>query len=430
MTRYVLLTAFLLAACGDGGGEIDVSVSYPATADVQDVAALRAWVVTGTEGYDASCNLLVAGAQEPYDVQLRLLGEGGARTDETLTATVKKGEGIVYVEAFDYAGEPLYAGCSPVAGSSVTVTLGLLRMYDCADPTTPTGARCDDGNICMIGEHCRSGQCSGGAPRNCSQFNGLCTAGICDLTVGCKQVTANEGQACDDGLFCTQPGTCTSGTCVAAPITCQPSPGPCLQNGICDEQLDRCIYLPKPTNAPCDDGNPCRTGDSCDNRGICQQGSTLASDGPIECDRNACTAGDSCSSGACVVGTTASGATSCDDGNPCSTNDTCGGTAGTSCVAGGNATATTPCWNTSYCDVDDRCSGFSSSCSNGMSDGDYDNDGYHRARGDGTSYSCNFTFSIDCDDNDPNTRPGAVERCGDLKDNDCDTAIDETGCIP
>jgi hypothetical protein len=425
MTRYVLLTAFLLAACGDGGAKIDVSVSYAASADAQEVAALRAWVVAGTEGHEASCNLLVAGAQEPYDVELKLLGEGGARSNETLTATVQKQEGIVYVVALDYEGEPLYAGCGPVSGSSVVVTLALIRMYDCLDTTTPTGARCDDGNICTIGEHCRSGQCTGGTARDCSQFNGLCTTGICDLTVGCKQVTANEGQACDDALFCSGPGTCTSGTCVASPITCPPAPGPCLQDGVCNEQLDRCVYLPKPTNTPCENVYPCRTGDYCDYRGICVQGSTPASDVTVECDGNACTANDSCSAGACVNGTTASGATSCNlDGNPC-TNETCGGATGTTCVLSGYASATTPCWGaSSYCDVGDRCSGSSSSCFSGSFVTDYDGDGCHRYLC-GTYYLC-----TDCDDNDPNTRPGAVERCGDLKDNNCNTTIDEAGCVP
>jgi Mg-chelatase subunit ChlD len=38
-----------------------------------------------------------------------------------------------------------------------------------------------------------------------------------------------------------------------------------------------------------------------------------------------------------------------------------------------------------------------------------------------------YTSDVDCDDNDPNTYPGAEEACGDGKDNDCDGEADE-GC--
>jgi hypothetical protein len=425
MKRSILLTALLLAACTGAVGEnLDVSVTLPATATVSEVAALHAWVVTGTEGREASCNLLVAGAQEPYDVELQLLGQGGARTGEALIATVSKREGVVYVVAFDYEGEPLYSGCSAVSSSSsVSVTLGTLRVYDCGDANTPPGARCEDGNPCTVAERCRSGSCTGGTARDCSRLNGLCNTGTCDPTIGCKKVPAPEGQACDDGLFCTGPGTCTSGTCVAPLITCPPAPGQCLQEGVCSNQYSRCIYLPKPRFTPCDDGDPCRTGDSCDYNGTCAAGSTTIS-ATLECDRNACTQGDSCISGTCSTAsaTFAPAGTSCEDGNPCTTNDTCSGTS--ACVPGPNAGAGTPCWDGNYCYIGDQCTGTSSVCSGSTNYvGDYDADGYSR-------YGCPNTFTVDCDDKDPNTRPGAAERCGDGKDNDCDGTVDELSCVP
>jgi Putative metal-binding motif len=421
MKRNVLWTALLLAACGNGE-KIEVSVNYAASANASEVAALRAWVVTGTEGHEASCNLLVAGAQEPYDVELQLLCEGGARSGETLTATACKGEGIVYVVAFDYAGDPLYAGCSTDSNSSVVnVTLGTLHIYDCADPSTPPGARCDDGNICTVGDHCRAGQCAAGAPRDCSALNGLCKVGVCDPAVGCKQVPANEGQSCEDGLYCTT-GTCTGGTCVSSPLTCPTPPSQCLKS-VCDEQFDRCLFLPRPNGTACDDGNPCRTGDSCDTSGTCVAGTTPASDVTVECDRNACTANDQCSAGTCVPGTTPSGATSCNqDSNPC-TIDYCSGTL---CVLGGYASSTTPCWDTNSCSILDRCSGSSSSCVGGTWDYDYDGDGCNRP----PSSLCAYTSCLDCDDADANTNANAPERCSDNKDNNCNGSIDEAGCVP
>jgi hypothetical protein len=426
MKRNILLTCLLLAACpGAGGEKLDVSVTLPATATASEVAALHAWVVTGTEGHEASCNLLVAGAQEPYDVELQLLGQGGARTGEALIATVSKREGVVYVVAFDYEGEPRYAGCSPVTSASpVTVTLGTFKVYDCADANTPPGARCDDANLCTLGERCRGGSCTGGTARDCSALSGPCSNGTCDPATGCKKVSTNEGQTCDDGLFCTGSGTCASGTCAAPPITCPPAPEQCLEAGFCSEQHDRCIYFPKRSGTPCDDGNPCRTGDTCNSAGVCLAGATPASDVTVECDRNACTVGDFCSLGSCSPGTTfAALGTSCDDRNPCTTNESCSG-ASSACVTGGNASAGTPCWDSSYCTVADQCSGFSGTCSGGPTVYDYDGDGCARP-------SCAAFFCLDCDDTDPGTNSYyASERCGDSKDNDCDGTIDEVGCVP
>jgi hypothetical protein len=81
--------------------------------------------------------------------------------------------------------------------------------------------------------------------------------------------------------------------------------------------------------ASCDDGNACTSGDTCANR-VCGSGATVPGCcfGDCECnDGNACTEGDSCQAGACAPGA----AVSCDDGNVC-TYDACNPTSG-SCVA-------------------------------------------------------------------------------------------------
>jgi hypothetical protein len=84
-----------------------------------------------------------------------------------------------------------------------------------------------------------------------------------------------------------------------------------------------------PNTAGCDDGNACTSGDTCANR-ACGAGSAVPGCcfGDCECnDGNACTDGDSCQAGACVPGAPVS----CDDGNVC-TSDACSPPSG-SCIA-------------------------------------------------------------------------------------------------
>jgi hypothetical protein len=406
MNRAIGLLAILVGGCSGGGGgteSLSVNVTYAARADATLVAAVHAYVVTGTAGHDASCNLLIAGAQEPFDVDLRLLGEGGARAGDPLTASVTHTEGVCYVVAFDYAGVALYAGCSPVAGSSVSVALGVMAVYDCHDPATPPGARCDDGDVCTVGEHCLAGQCGQGSPRDCSALGSQCSAGLCTPGVGCTKMAINEGLACDDGLYCTASSTCAGGACVGTQITCPSPPGQCLQAGVCMESLlGRCVYLPKRYGTACDDGNPCMTGDYCDYAGVCQPGTTpIGAATTVECDGNPCTIGDSCSAaGVCTSGTTfAPNTTPCDDRNPCTLNDTCAGTTG-ACIPGTSFAASgTACWDTNPCTLGDQCLG-SSTCFGGTTINDFDGDGYRRAaNGTGTSY-CGGIAPADADDND------------------------------
>jgi hypothetical protein len=92
----------------------------------------------------------------------------------------------------------------------------------------------------------------------------------------------------------------------------------------------------------------------------------------------------------------------CDDGLACNGIETC--TAG-KCGAG-----TAPCTNPdpAHCSV--TCSEPAGTCS--VTANDADNDGHKDAK-------CSADPGDDCDDDDPNTYPGAAEIC-DGKDNDCD----------
>jgi len=106
------------------------------------------------------------------------------------------------------------------------------------------GQTCVDVNdLCTDNKTCSNGTCTGGAPKDCSAmtvgcFDGKCdpmsgqcfadpiapgqpcaaatddcNAGTCDMMGTCVATPANEGQACNDGLACTQNTVCQSGIC-------------------------------------------------------------------------------------------------------------------------------------------------------------------------------------------------------------------------
>ncbi len=92
---------------------------------------------------------------------------------------------------------------------------------------------------------------------------------------------------CDDGLYCNGAEKCADGFCqVGTPIDCSALNDQC-NNGICDEATDSCVTKPKLDGTVCEDGQFCSTGDTCQS-GICTSGPTLSCD-----DSNPCTT-DSC----------------------------------------------------------------------------------------------------------------------------------------
>src|SRR5262245_34441626 len=60
---------------------------------------------------------------------------------------------------------------------------------------------------------------TGGAPtacvyaEDCIALDGACGTGAC-VNGFCQSLPANEGGACDDGLYCTENDKCQTGTCI------------------------------------------------------------------------------------------------------------------------------------------------------------------------------------------------------------------------
>ena len=228
----------------------------------------------------------------------------------------------------------------------------------CAIVATNEGLACDDGNPCLVGDHCVGGECGGGVAPNCNDGN-PCTDDSCDPESGC--VNAPNSLPCFDGDVCTTDDLCAAGECLGGDLLECDDANPCTGDE-CDSQLGCQHAL---LDVACDDGNGCTATDTCVN-GLCKGGGAVDCDddnvcttdsclpesgcahqihsGPCD-DGNPCTLNDGCVNGACSAGKLLD----CDDGNPC-TDDACGPDG--LCVHPANEAA---CDDGNECTVGDAC---------------------------------------------------------------------------
>ncbi len=260
-------------------------------------------------------------------------------------------------------------------------------------------APCSDGNLCTTTDACSGGQCQGLGQLLCDDAN-PCTNDSCNALVGCLNLAKVGTQTCDDGEVCTVGDTCAAGKCQAGTNTCQCKTGAdcgkfedgdacngtlycdtgaapyvckvnpatvvtcstgansACQTNTCVPATGACKIVTKPTNTPCNDGNGCTEGDSCQS-GLCEGGTNTcicksdADCAKVEdgdkcngtlycnkatsqcalnpatvvtcqtvddsaCQKNLCNPKDGkCSLLPVNVGK------ACDDGNPCTPNETC-----------------------------------------------------------------------------------------------------------
>ncbi|HAN32095.1 MAG TPA: hypothetical protein DCQ06_10900, partial [Myxococcales bacterium] len=190
------------------------------------------------------------------------------------------------------------------------------------------GKPCDDQSACTAGDLCVDGLCKG-TPKGCDDGN-ACTDDSCAPATGtCAHAPTNDGQPCsDDGLICTidvcQSGTCQHTTVAADYCLIQ---GACISGGA-QSKVQFCeACLPKIKQGDwsvwvgqkCDDGNPCTTSTLCTAAGQCKGA-------PLSCDdQNPCTF-DACDPKFAAMGSPCISANKpglCDDGNACTSSDTC-----------------------------------------------------------------------------------------------------------
>jgi hypothetical protein len=238
---------------------------------------------------------------------------------------------------------------------------------------------CEDGDACTIETVCLGGECFGGKNETCDDGN-ACTNDGCDPAAGCIHVPNQKD--CDDGNPCTEGDKCAEGTCQSSPSTCVcASTGDCDKhdddnpcNGVlvcteqkcevdpdtvitcgsksagcllsvCDPDVGICVYVPAGEGTLCSDGDLCTLGDTCSG-GICVPSGAADCDGDGVCSVGTCSPAKGC------VYENLSGP--CDDGNACTSNDTC---VEGECVGTGNACECTVNEDCASQDNGNKCDG-------------------------------------------------------------------------
>lgn len=120
---------------------------------------------------------------------------------------------------------------------------------DCAatpDPVKDNAPCVLTGDLCKVDKNCQSGQCVGGADKDCSGFDIECEIGMCDPATGiCGPVLGPIGATCTGGV-----GPCEVGVCNA--------------NGECKSKAG-------PDGTACNDHDACTGADQCV-AGVCTDG--------------------------------------------------------------------------------------------------------------------------------------------------------------
>ena len=262
----------------------------------------------------------------------------------------------------------------------------------CIVTNAEAGVKCSAPGVCNAASECDgAGACVAGAAVSCVGLDDGCHVGQCDVSAGgCAAVPRADGVGCDDGDAATVGDRCTAGVCAGITPSCT-GPADCADGDPCteDECVDWvCAHRAALAGTVCDDGSACTVDDVCDGAGSCVPGaerdcagfasschigacsadaggciSVALGDGVACNDHQALTAGETCSAGVCGGGATLGCVTSadcasfgdgcnqgvcdqtshtchaepvadgssCDDGDPCTLSDTCGGGV---CVAG------------------------------------------------------------------------------------------------
>ncbi len=188
----------------------------------------------------------------------------------------------------------------------------------CQMEARPDGTACEDGNPCTGGDVCSSGTCAG-TPKQCAT-PGQCVTGVCNGATGeCDTLPVPDGMPCTQAAsagMCEEL-TCVAGECDSTPKLCA-AIDDCHAAGTCDPSTGVCSTPTLADGTTCDDGQVCTAGDQCE-AGACKSGA------PLVCpnDPNPCFAAPECLPGVGCVRSLAPNGVLCDDGNACTGTDRC-----------------------------------------------------------------------------------------------------------
>lgn len=218
------------------------------------------------------------------------------------------------------------------------------------------GTSCADGNQCNGGETCSAfGQCVPGTPLDCNNHN-VCTIDTCVPATGCVHTNVPDDTPCPDSTVCDGAETCKTGVCKpGTALDCNDHKG-CTTDS-CDPVngcQNRPITVPGGEcpcpngDSDCDNHNKCDGVETCDDAGeICRPGTPPTCGTTNPCLIPGCDPQIGCTAASAPTGTP------CNDGDACSINDQCAGSA-----CGGfdlGCDDGDPC-TTDACDVQSGCS--------------------------------------------------------------------------
>ncbi len=191
----------------------------------------------------------------------------------------------------------------------------------CELSTLPDGHRCNDADPLTAQDACLSGICAGVA-MDCDDELGPCLKAVHDpVTDECTVEPVDDGATCDDEDACTQVDACQAGECVGGEAKTCAAADDCHVDGECDPKTGECSDVQAEDGAVCDDGQACTTADTC-SAGACAGEAVVCDDG-LACSVDACDE----ASGACAADMAKCSCVTdadCSDGNACNGQEVCG----------------------------------------------------------------------------------------------------------
>jgi hypothetical protein len=221
----------------------------------------------------------------------------------------------------------------PLTGTACTLDDNPCTFESCSDgeceaePVSDHVA-CDDGSWCDGTNECISGDCvavDGSEP--CATGNS-CILPVCDEPdVGQIEGTCGtqilDQVSCNNSLYCDGPDTCYTGSCTSGPDPCNDLVVAECEVRSCDEDANECA----PANAP--DYTLCVDDSKCNGEEVCLDGDCTPGVAFCE-DNNGCTT-DICAENG---GSPTCNYNIADDGEPCLSDDKCGGAGDNMCLGG------------------------------------------------------------------------------------------------